>query len=45
MKNVIAFIKYQKMWCICKFLESEFDERVYIFEINQMYVSGHFNPM
>ena len=34
-----------KMWCICKFLESEFDERVYTFEINQMYVTGHFNPM
>ena len=34
-----------KMWCICKFLESEFDERVYTFEINQIYVIGHFNPI
>ena len=34
-----------KMLCICKFLESEFDERVYTFEINQMYVIGHVNPM
>ena len=26
------------MWCICKFLESEFDERVYTFEINKWLV-------